>query len=400
EAAESAADETEQEEGSERTGVRAAANRHLGRFPDDATIVRGGEFEGSIRIPDTDVSVRIGGLVLTELAFDIDSLGFTDVLSPRTIPLDGTEGDDTRQLALNAFNSRINFDVRSDTSLGELRVFIEADFSVAGNEFLSTNPFSLRHAIAGIGALHIGQWWSSFSDTASFPETSSLGLPGGPAIRQAGIRYAPHIGEHLQLIGSLEVPRLDVAGVEGPDAQSYVPDIVGAVALTYPWFRLRVAGLFRYLDAGDETAPAGGINASGRIPLSFITDGTNLAFQLQYGTGIARYYGALQGLGLDGIVSDNGELATVEVLAGFVAYQQWWTPKWRTQIVASLLDLRLPSSAAPETLKRVTYYAVNLFWTPLDGLTFGVEALYATREQLSGAEGSGLRLHASARFDF
>ncbi|MEM9194905.1 MAG: DcaP family trimeric outer membrane transporter [Myxococcota bacterium] len=406
EALRSAATTSSSEEATdEETGEDAAsllAERHpIGRFPDDATIVTHGDFPGSIRIPDTGVSARIGGLVLVEAFFDFDSVGFADVVSPRTIPLDGSPDDESRQTGLSARNSRINFDVRRDTDVGPFRTFIEADFFGSGNELLSNYQFRLRHAIAQLGDFYFGQWWSMFADVASLPENSSLGGPfAAPTARQASARWARNIVDEWRVGISIENPEGDFFGPDEVLASDTVPDFSGHVLMDYSWLRFRVAGLFRRLETQSDERFAGGVNVSGRLPLPFLGEDANLAFQFQYGEGIARYYGGFAGAGLDGIVDMNGTIDPVRVIGGYLAYQHWWTDRWRSTVTASLIDFDLPSSAAGETFKRGGFYAVNLFWSPVDGATFGMDVLYATRETLAGDKGSGIRVHTSARFDF
>ncbi|MEM9071398.1 MAG: DcaP family trimeric outer membrane transporter [Myxococcota bacterium] len=390
----------EEEAGETTDDDRSHALRHLGRFPDDAIVTRG-EFSGSIRIPDTEVSVRLGGLVLVEASLDIDSLGFAETLSPRTIPLDGTPDDGERQLGINARNSRINFDIRRDTALGPFRVFIEADFFGNGNELLSNFQFRLRHATAQLGNFYIGQWWSGFADVSALPETSNLGGPiAAPVARQASVRWGQNVGRHWRLVFSVENPEGDLTGPDDTLTADAFPDLTTYVQLDYSWLRFRIAGLLRRLETRTDDLFAGGFNATGRLPLPILGHDSNLTFQLQYGVGFARYYGGFAGAGLDGIVDANGAIEGIGVLGGYVAYQQWWSERWRSTVAVSVLNFDLPAIADDSIFSRGTYYAANVFWTPVDGVTVGVELIYATQKTQGGDEGSGFRAHASARFDF
>ncbi|MEL6547086.1 MAG: DcaP family trimeric outer membrane transporter, partial [Myxococcota bacterium] len=164
----------------------SSSRKRIGKFPNDATVTIG-DFPGSIRIPGYDASVRLGGLVQLNTVYDWDSLGFADSLSSVTIPIDGSVEDETSQTRMSARDSRINFDVRGQSEFGTLRMFIEADFLGAGNELNSGYTFQLRHAAAQVGALFVGQWWSTFDDISAFPES---GVPplGAPSLRTPGIR--------------------------------------------------------------------------------------------------------------------------------------------------------------------------------------------------------------------
>ncbi|MEM1416830.1 MAG: DcaP family trimeric outer membrane transporter, partial [Myxococcota bacterium] len=167
---------------------RPSTRQPIGRFPDDSVVLPG-DFERSVGIPGTDLSFRIGGLVRLELAFDPDSLGPAAVVSNVGIPLDGSDEDGEQQIDFSARDSRINFDIRHATDHTTVRAFIAADFFGTGTEFLSGYGFRLRHAVAQLGPLVVGQWWSAFVDTRTLPENSALGGPlAAPTARQPSVR--------------------------------------------------------------------------------------------------------------------------------------------------------------------------------------------------------------------
>ncbi|MEM6557295.1 MAG: hypothetical protein AAF642_15550, partial [Pseudomonadota bacterium] len=63
------------------TGINAG-RYEVGRVPDDA-IVTAGDFEGSVSLPGSTASMRIGGYVQADIGYDFDSLGFSDSLNLR-----------------------------------------------------------------------------------------------------------------------------------------------------------------------------------------------------------------------------------------------------------------------------------------------------------------------------
>ena len=369
-----------------------------GRFPDEA-IVTTGEFDGSIRIPGTKVSVRIGGFVRADVIHDIDSLGFADVVSHPTIPLDDSPASGRSQTRFSARNSRINFDARGQSAWGQVRAFIEADFLGGGNPLTSGYSFQLRHAAAQFGRLYVGQWWSTFTDIASLPEGANAPL-GAPTLRQPGIRWGQNFGESWRMVVAAESPAGDLSNAPAALASDSVPDFVGYLQFRTTSIRLRASGVLRRLEADDENVFVAGGGVSGRIELPFLGTHDNLSFQGQFGSGLSRYYLPLANAGLDAVVDANGRIRPILVRAGFVALQHWWSDRWRSTIVASALDLRLPNAAASDTLDTGQYYAANLYWSPLNRVTFGLDVVYAARVINDGANGSGLRIHATARFDF
>ena len=369
-----------------------------GRFPDDA-IVTTGEFPGSLQIPGTGVSVRLGGLVRTDIIHDVDSLGFPDVVNVLTIPVDDSPADGTGQTRFSARNSRINFDVRGHSSIGEVRAFIEADFLGDGDARNSNYQFQLRHAAAQVGHLYFGQWWSTFVDVAAIPEGANAPL-GALTLRQPGIRWGQNLGSMFRTVVAVESPAGSLTAETPPAASDSVPDVTGYLQFRVDSLRVRISGILRRLETDDDKRFVGGGSLTGRIQLPFLGAHDNIAFQGQYGEGFSRYYLPLATAGLDAIVTARGRLRPIGILAGYVAYQHWWSERWRSSVVASVLDFDMPAEAAPDTFDNGQYYSANVYWSPLDRVTFGVDVVYAVRENADGARGDGVRIHGSARLDF
>lgn len=109
-----------EERAQEAASKGTVQRQEIGRFPDNA-IVRAGDFDGSIVIPGTSASVRIGGYVQADMGYDFDSLGFSDALNLRTLPLDGAPSDGEHVFRSHARYSRLNIDIRDQTQLGAVR---------------------------------------------------------------------------------------------------------------------------------------------------------------------------------------------------------------------------------------------------------------------------------------
>ncbi|MEL6245972.1 MAG: DcaP family trimeric outer membrane transporter, partial [Pseudomonadota bacterium] len=174
-----------------------AGRYEVGRVPDDA-IVTAGDFEGSITLPGSTASMRIGGYVQADMAYDFDSLGFSDSLNLRTIPLDGSTSDGEQVFRSHARYTRLNLDVRDQTRLGEFRSFLEIDFFGSGNDTTNNYTPVLRHAAAGVGGLYVGQYWSQFVDIAASPEGPNNPF-AVPIVRNPGIRYRTDLNENWRV---------------------------------------------------------------------------------------------------------------------------------------------------------------------------------------------------------
>ncbi|MEM1414196.1 MAG: hypothetical protein AAGH15_04820, partial [Myxococcota bacterium] len=208
--------------------------------------------------------------------------------------------------------------------------------------------------------------------------------------------------ERWRLVISLENPVADLSDLgERERGNERVPDVLGAVAMDYPLLRLRVAVLGRLLESRDDRSLAGGVNLTGRLQLPFLSEhGDNLAFQGQIGTGIGRYYVGLAGTGSDGVIDENGQVDTMRTFGGYIAFQHWWTARLRSTATVSYQRFDPVNDEVVVPLRHAGYYAINLFWSPTEGATFGMDAIYATRRTSDGQLGTGVRIHSSARFDF
>ena len=372
----------------------------IGRFPDDA-IVTAGDFEGSIRVPGQDASVRIGGFIRAEGNYDIDSMGFQDIVSPRRIPLDGSVEDETNQSRFHVRQSRFNIDYRRDTRYGPLRTLAEFDFFGGGNEFINAYEVRVRHAAAQLGNLYVGQWWSYFTDVQSVPEGADFGGPmGSPLARNPGVRWAQNVGDSWRWGVGVENPAGDLSGPDALLASDQIPNFTGFVQLTQPWGRVRVAGLGLQLDSTEDSVFTGGVNLTGRLNMPFLGEQDNLVFGVQAGEGFTHYYSAYSGAGLEGVVDETGVVEATGILGGYLAYQHFWTKSVRSTFEVSAFEFDSPAGSSASAFDSGERYMANLFWTPVDGATFGLEAIHAAQQTVAAGEGDGLRIHAVARIDF
>ncbi len=384
----------------ETTTLVPAARQPIGRFPDDA-IVTAGDFDGAVAVPGTDGSFRIGGFVRAEGNFDVDSLGGQFATLVNTIPLDDSSRDGETQTLFHVRNSRVNFDYRQPTQLGPLRTFVELDFFGDGSQLSNNFELRLRHAAAQLGNLYVGQWWSYFVDVASFVESADfIGPLGTPALRSPGIRWSQNVGERWRWGVGLENPEGDISGSDSALVSESTPNITGYVQTTQEWGRLRVAALGLELESESDSTFTGGVNITGRINTPLLGAQDAITFGGQVGSGFARQYTGFGGLGLDGVLNADGSVDATDVLAGYIAYQHWWTDRLRSNAHISALDLDAGDGAALTDLSESRKAVINLFWTPVDNATFGVDVVYAERETVGGDTGDGLRLQAAARFDF
>ncbi|MEM7492477.1 MAG: DcaP family trimeric outer membrane transporter [Pseudomonadota bacterium] len=379
---------------------QAAARQPIGRFPDDA-FVTAGSFDRSISVPGTDGAIRIGGALQVDANFDTDHQGFQQIGTPPTIPLDGTVDDGDEQFAIHARHTRVNFDYRAPTDLGEFRTFVEFDFFGDGDEFTNDYDLRLRHAAAELGPWKLGQFWSGFVDVFSFPETADPGGPlSAPVLRNPGIYYVRGEQQGSNWGIGIENPAGDLGGNTDLIASESAPNVVAFAKLQRDWGYLRLAGLGVQLESDTDQEFTGGIHLSGRLNTPFTgSEQNNIAFAAQAGSGFVHYYSSFVGE-LDGVISDDGTIEPTDIIGAYFGYQHFWTDRWRSTVTGSFFDLGLPQGANPLAHSNSERVSGNLFYTPTEGVTLGLEGIYNTLETFDGSEGDGFRIEFVGRFDF
>jgi len=374
----------------------------LGRFP-DAAIITAGDFDGAIKLPDSQASVRIGGFVRLEGSYDFDSLGFQDAVNHRRIPLDGTPEDGANQSRFHVRNSRLNIDYRRPVDSGQIRAFLEFDFFGSGDEFINNYEVRIRHIAANVGNFYVGQWWSQFTDIAASPETVDFGPPlGQPVLRNPGVRWATNVdGEGVWKVGlGIENPAGDLTDPQDQFASDSVPNFTSFVETDRSWGRIRLAALALQLDSDTDNEFTGGVNFSGRINTPWLSARDNLVFGVSGGEGFTHYYSVFAGAGLEGVIDSDGRVSATGILGGYLGYQHWWSDTWRSTLVASSIELDAPEGSVASAFDSGDRYRVNLIWTPMTDVTLGMEYSYASQETFDGREGEGSRFNVVARIDF
>ena len=120
-------------------------------------VVSAGDFPGSMKIPGTDAAVKFGGRIRTAAVFTLAPLGSDDRFLTNSIPvetIDSAAGEG-RRTVFTANTSRFNFEMRTPTGVGQVRTFIEGDFTGSNVEAARLN-FRLRHAYAQFHGFLVG----------------------------------------------------------------------------------------------------------------------------------------------------------------------------------------------------------------------------------------------------
>jgi hypothetical protein len=373
---------------------------------DTRKYVSEGDFPGSIRIPNTNVSFQIGGFVQLDAITDTHRIGSKDSFIVSSIP---TDNDTAGQTAFSIRQTRLFVKAVTPTNLGDFVVYVEGDFFGADGA-----EFRIRHAYGELGDKHkflAGQTFSTFMDASVYPAIFDYQGPNAMVlVRQPMIRWTEKVRDDLQWQVALEDPNPDVSeAVATPGgATSVFPDLTGNARWTPAWGHLQGAAILRQLifdpDSGSRTNHLGwGLNFTGHVNVCEpVAKGKqdNVVFQLAGGQGIANYINDTSGLGLDGFVNSNGNLEALFIWGGFAAYQHYWSPKWGSTFGYSYLEVNNVSGQAPEAYHAGHYIVANIVFYPVDRITLGLEALYGIRQDNDGHSGEDGRLSFSAQYRF
>lgn len=405
----------------------ATLQQRLDSIPEDPVSALGEKsFPGSIRVPGTNAAMKIGGFVKGTLIKSFDPLATTDRFIVGSIPVGAAEPGVEEESDLTANQSRLNLEMREKTKVGELRAFIEADFASSGD------TFRLRHAYGQFGNLLTGKTWSTFFDPQAGPEEVDFeGINGRTIVRQTQIRWFPPLGQAWNLQLALEDPdskvsEIDLSGSPDPgdpdfnadfgeeidaDGVSDWPDFIASIRRT--WFgrwHLKTAVVAHQVRAQYSQQPSlpvkdeigWGFSASGSFKVGWLGERDNIKFQLIYGDGVSRYVNDPNSIGgQDGVFTPDGSsIKTLPIIAGFGAYQHWWSDTWRSNFIVSGVEIDNRSFQPDDAYKRTLRASSNVFWSPTPRVDVAAELIWGQRTNKDGEEGDATQIQLATKYRF
>jgi len=197
-----------------------------------------GSFPLSFIVPGTNTSLHVGGFVQFDARYQMSSFGGSTSpgadynIYPGAVAIEGN-GVGTAAghslhgtLYMTAQSSRVQLETRTPSAYGEVKTFIEFDFSgsasasgTAGLTNTTTGATQepsnfldlprLKQAYGTLGPFAIGQFSSNYADLAAWPDgifgAVAAGIPDGPGtafVPQA--RYTYLLPQGISLSGSVE----------------------------------------------------------------------------------------------------------------------------------------------------------------------------------------------------
>lgn len=407
-----------------------------------------GSYPGSFLIPGTNTSFSVGGYVKLDYFYDFTSAGPLVGGIPGGIgtPLDAgaghpaTAGHSTHGVSqITASESRFNIQTRTPTAYGEVKTFIEGDFtnpsglnnSATFTTESDSSGFRLRQAYGTIGPFLAGQTFSTFRDTGAEPDTLDFGSDNYPGTnRVPEIRYTYDAGNGISLIGAIENATTNfvdattgsAAGTfNGTVNASKIPDFVLRADYAQPWGHVSLHGVFR--DLYDHQGGATGLATTPSTPNTSTSEfgyGLGISGDLKTwgkddlfgqafgGDGIGRYLSTnCSQSGCPDVYVNNSTNASEAISAwGVMAgYEHFWADNLRSNISGSYIqfenDAGFVNAAAFSGLNKhyITGH-VNLIWSPIPSVDTGVEFIYAEREIEDSQTGNDMRFQYSAKWKF
>ena len=327
-----------------------------------------------------------------------------DFYIPGTVPV-GSNGES--YMDFHAKESRINFGSKHLLDNGAtMRTFIEFDFLVGpgGNERVSNsyNP-RLRHAFFTYNNWTFGQTWMTFFNVGALPENLDFVGPAESTLfgRQAMIRYTSGNWQF-----ALENPETTITPYGGGGRivadDNLMPDAVVRYNMKGDWGNFVVAGTLRQLSyenngAGiDDSETGWGLSLSGKMKVG---DKDDFRWMASAGSGMGRYFGL--NIANGAVLDANGNLEAIDSYGVFGSYRHFWSNQWRSNFTLgySSIDNDTALTGFGVTSDASSAH-INLIYSPVPKMDFGLELMFANREIESGVDGDLTRLQFSAKYGF
>ncbi|CAM3832285.1 DcaP family trimeric outer membrane transporter [Vreelandella rituensis] len=381
-----------------------------------AAAVAAASFAGTASAVDFEVgdtTASVYGYAKLDMIYDVDAdLG--NAVTPKNIRLDGADGPDGHT-NFHAKQSRIGFKTSTPLAGSTLNTTIEGDFYGSGNDTLR-----LRHAFGEWNGILAGQTWTNFGGFLGMtPTIDFTGQPGqGNIGRQAQLRYTtggfsvaleepgtagqtPNAGYSFPNLVTVNGMSIPIGETDVDAAKNSLPDLTMRYQHSGGDFNFAASGVLRELsyDAeGKPAAPQGwdddsamgwGVNLEASAKLS---PAMTLRASLTHGDGIGGYlYGNPTA---PAQVDDNGDLETIEATGGTLGMS----------MAAGSGNINLAYGIATADIDagndRFDSLFLNYIWSPVDRISYGIEAGYHTREQANGDDGDAVRLQGMAMYSF
>lgn len=354
--------------------------------------------------------LKLYGFITLDATYDFQNLNKSDVFKPGDIPVHPVVTEPA--FFMSAKQTRVGLLLTQQTSAGSIKGVLEMDFHNTADQ--PNGLVRIRHAYLQWKGLTAGQTWSTFYDFDGRPQTVDYQGPAGSTVNRVPlIRYDFSGNNHTWSI-ALEDPTEEITTKENISVKKQnMPDMVAAYKAYWnnrkSFLKLGFLGRqlkYTQLDSTqNKIATANlygwGAMAIGKFSLPAGKGKDNVKFQMLTGNGIARYLPGTTGMGLDAAVnSKTNKPEGINILAGYIAYQHYWCPKFNSSAIAGAIEVNDKALMGSTGFHAGVYATANLFYTPVKPLAFGLEYQYGNRQNVNGETGAANRIQGTLVYNF
>ena len=306
------------------------------------------------------------------------------------------------QLGASVSQSSIFMKLARATRIGILSVYIQSEF----NGGSSGHDFNLKQAFVSLAGFTAGLTNTTFSDPAAgIPTIDPQGSPGTITAKNILVSYRHQFNPNWSGTMSLEVPQATITySSSSASIKQRVPDI--PLNIQYTWFsgsHIRAAAILRNLTYRDITAGKNKIATGWGVLVAGSAsayDTVDLLYQAGYGHGIGRYVNDLEDHDLDLIPSVDGGMKAPASFSFTTGVR--FKPSKRLLFSGSYGYCRLygGETLGNDGFRRSNYGVVNMFYSPITDLQFGIEYLHGKRVDQDHSKGSANRIMAMVKYSF
>lgn len=351
-----------------------------------------GLIPNSIRLPGTDLSLKIGGYVKLDFIQDFQSIGNRFQFKTDTIPVRGaTAAGLSGQTTLHARETRLLFDLSGQSNRHRYRAYFEGDF------YGDNNSLRIRHAYGEFGNLLGGQTWSTFMDITARPRPIDYEGPDAEVfVRQAMLRWTQAISPRWKFAIAAEESssQFAIPAALAGEARSRLPDFPAFLRYEQPRGHFQVATILRQLrfdgiEGQPDAATLGwGVNSTFRLN----TQGkSGFMGQAAFGSGIGRYIESMAGQNVDAVFRPGNRLYAIPARALVLGYEQHWNPKLFSSFALATTSVSPDASQPASTIRRTRDTRASLIYSPYRLFELGGELMWGRRDNFNGAAGQAWR---------
>jgi hypothetical protein len=367
-------------------------------------------------------SIELYGYIQTDGGYNFNSIDpdWFDVMRPTRLPKYTNEYGPSGNIFLSIRQTRFGVKSTTQTTLGELKTQFDIDFFGFG-KYVGQTTFHVVNAFGQLGKFIAGQTPSTFMDTEVFPVTLDY---WGPSSRifflNIQLRYTPISNSKERFAVALERPG---ATADGTDYASSIdlshvkprlplPNFATYYRHNWKWGYTQIAALVKYLQwkqtpdtllydlSGSDLG--WGINLS-----TVINAGDHLKFKIQgeYGEGYENYIADISpDVALESNPGNTTSPAKGKALPawGFFSFVEvGWTPKLKSSIGYSILNIQNTDLQAADAFRRGQYALINFRYYPFNNAMIGIEYQYGKRNNFSdGFVSTGNKIQCTFKFNF